>query len=83
MEKADEELIEELAGSDSRLKQLYNQHRKLEKEVKKFERYLAFSSSTALKQRQLKKQKLLGMDSIMAILNQYRESEFKEESEAA
>jgi len=72
MEKADHELLLRLAQTNPRIKQLYEQHQELEKEVQKFERYAAYSSSAALRQKQLKKEKLRGMDCIMAILSEHR-----------
>jgi len=72
MERADHELLMDVMFSDTELKKLYNRHRKLEKEVENLERYAAYSSSAALRQRELKKLKLRGMERIMARLTKYR-----------
>lgn len=72
MEKSDHDLLLELASNNPDLRRLYDRHRKLEKEVEKFGRYAGYSSSAALRQRELKKEKLRGMESMMAILNQHR-----------
>ena len=75
MEKADHELLMQIVPTNPRLKELYDEHIKLAKEVEKFERYAAYSSSVALKQKELKKAKLKGMDEIQEILNHYRSEE--------
>ena len=72
MESADHELLMNVVFSDTELKKLYNRHRKLEKEVENLERYAAYSSSAALRQRELKKLKLRGMERIMARLTEYK-----------
>ncbi len=72
MEREDQALLERIAPLDSQLRELYNRHRKLEKQVARFGRYAAYSSSAALRQKQLKKQKLHDMDRIMSILNEHR-----------
>ncbi len=72
MEKLDEELLLRLANVNPHLKELYEEHIKLNQEVEKLEKYAAYSSSAAMRHKQLKKEKLAGMDAIMAILSQYR-----------
>ncbi len=72
MERADHELLVSAMISDTELKKLYNRHRKLEKEVENLERYAAYSTSAALRQRELKKLKLRGMETIMARLTAHR-----------
>lgn len=72
MEKCDQELLLRIADSNPHLKQLYEEHLKLDEEVEKLERYAAYSSSAALRHKQMKKEKLHGMDVIMSILNEYR-----------
>lgn len=75
MEKADHELLLLLSPSDERLKKLYEQHKKLEKEVVRYSHYAKYSASAALKEKELKKSKLHGMDAIMEILSDYRRQE--------
>ena len=72
MEKADQELLMKLTTTNPQLKRLYQQHIKLGKEIERFEQYARYSSSAALKQRKLKKERLRGKESIIAILNDYR-----------
>jgi uncharacterized protein len=72
MEKSDQELLLRIADFNPHLKQLYEEHLKLNEEVEKLERYAAYSSSAALRHKQMKKEKLRGMDAIMSILNEYR-----------
>lgn len=75
MEQADQDLLLALTANEPRLKKLYQEHIKLEKEVEKFEKYTSFSPSAKLKQRELKKAKLRGMDEIMTILKTHRSGE--------
>ena len=72
MEKVEQELIEKIVPFNSKLRTLYSRHRKLEKEVERLGRYAAYSSSAALKHRELKKEKLLGKQEIMSIINEHR-----------
>lgn len=72
MEKVDEDLIEKIVPLNPHLRDLYNRHIKLEREVERFGRYAAYSSSAALRHKELKKQKLHEMDLIMSILNEHR-----------
>jgi uncharacterized protein YdcH (DUF465 family) len=72
MEKADHELLLTIVPSNPNLKKLYERHRKLEREVESVGRYTAYSSAAALRQRELKKLKLRGMEEIMTILNEHR-----------
>lgn len=72
MERADHELLMSMLFSDHELRKLYDKHRKLEKEVENLNRYAVYSSSAALKQKELKKQKLHHREKIMARLADYR-----------
>lgn len=72
MEKADEELLLQIADTNPHLKKLYEEHLELEDEVEKVGRYAAYSSSAAMREKELKKAKLRGMDLIMSILNEHR-----------
>lgn len=74
MEKLDQELLNQLAPHHTRLKKLFDEHKKLEKELANVRRYTSYSPSAALREQQLKKQKLLGKDTIMRILSEYRVS---------
>ena len=74
MEKADQELLQQVSERDTRLKKLFDQHRKLGKEVERFGLYAAYSPSAALRETELKKEKLRHKEQIMDILREYREN---------
>lgn len=75
MEKADRELILALCPMNLELRQLYDEHIKLEKEVRKIEHYVAYSATAQLKQTHLKKEKLKGVDAMMTILGEHRRAQ--------
>lgn len=68
MEQMERETLNQLAQEDVQLKKLLNEHKKLEKKVEQFGRYAAYSSSAALRQKELKKEKLRGVDRMMRFL---------------
>ena len=72
MELLDHDLLMRVSDTNPLLQKLYSEHLRLEKAVEQVGRYAAYSSSAALKQKELKKEKLKGMDTIMSILNGYR-----------
>ncbi len=71
MEELEQQLIDQIVPVNPELKQLYNRHKKLEREVERFGRYAAYSSSAALRHQELKKQKLLEKDRIIALLKEH------------
>ena len=73
MDQADIQLITHLIPKNEKLRKLYNEHVKLDKQVARFQDYSNYSATAALRQQELKKAKLKGVDSIMEILNQHRE----------
>lgn len=75
MEQADRELLLSLAATNRYVKRLYDEHMKLEKDVERFGWYAVYSSSAALKQKELKKAKLRGMETLMSIVSEHRENE--------
>jgi uncharacterized protein len=75
MEKADQEMLLRFAVADTRLKRLYEQHLQLEEEVEKYGRYAPFSSSAALREKELKKEKLRQKDQMMALLEEHKRRE--------
>lgn len=75
MEKVDHELILRIAPTDPRLQKLYDEHLALERQLLEFERSRALSFTASMEAKELKKQKLRGMDDIMSILNDYRARE--------
>ena len=72
MEKADQDLLLRLASNNDRLRSLYEEHLELEEKLREFERFPAYTARDSVRERTLKKRKLRGMDSIMAILNEHR-----------
>ncbi|MCC6219717.1 MAG: hypothetical protein IT291_00585 [Deltaproteobacteria bacterium] len=72
MEKVDRELIAEIAPSNPRLQELYEEHVALEKELRQYQGLSEYSPEMAIRKRELKKQKLKGMDDIMGILAEHR-----------
>ncbi len=72
MEKDEKEFFEKVLTSDPRLKDLYNQHMQLDKEVRKYSRYAPVSNFALRRQNELKRRKLKTKDSMQQILNSYR-----------
>lgn len=72
MEKADRDLLLSIVGNHPRLKALYNEHLKLEKQVANYDRHAAYSASVQLKMTELKKAKLKTKESIQMLLDEYR-----------
>ncbi len=74
MENADRELILQLSTSNPHLKKLYDQHLKLDKMIIRFENYAVYSPSSELRVKELKLEKLRGVDEMMKIINEERET---------
>lgn len=72
MEKHDEELIKQLAESNDELRDLYEEHVALEKELAVFNGRLHLSAEEERQKRDVQKRKLAGKDRIMAILAEHR-----------
>ena len=72
MEKKDEELIQSLAPHDAELKQYYEEHLALERQLAEFNRKLYLTPEQELEKKQLQKRKLHGKDRIMQILDRHR-----------
>jgi len=72
MEKDYEELLIQAADTNPLLKKLQDEHLRLDKEVERFGRYAVYSSSAALRQKELKKAKLRTKECIVNILKEYR-----------
>jgi len=75
MENADKELLERILPENPRLHALYKAHLKLGQKIDHLENYEAYSPSTALQLKELKKEKLNGMDEIMTILAYHKAEE--------
>jgi len=72
MEKKDEELIQSLIPHDAELKQHYDEHLTLERQLAEFNRKLYLTPEQELEKKQLQKRKLQGKDRIMEILDKHR-----------
>lgn len=72
MEKADRDLLLELTPVHYNLRRLYEEHVTIEKELSEIEHLSAYSSALAIREKELKKLKLRGMDTIMSILSEHR-----------
>jgi uncharacterized protein len=72
MEKKDEELIHSLLPSDPDLRQYYEEHLTLERQLAELNRKLYLTPEQELEKKQLQKRKLLGKDRIMEILDRHR-----------
>ncbi len=72
MEKKDEELIQSLLVHDAELKQYYDEHLVLERQLSEFNRRLYLTPEQELERKQLQKRKLHGKDRIMQILDKHR-----------
>jgi uncharacterized protein YdcH (DUF465 family) len=68
MESSFRELIDEKLINNPKLKKLYLRHKKLEREVERFEQYARYSSAAAIRHKELKKQKLKWKEEIFSIL---------------
>jgi len=68
MESSDHVRILMLAKEDPALKKLYSKHLKLEKTIKRLEQFSPYSPTSELQSRDLKKQKLHGVDKMMRII---------------
>ncbi len=72
MEKHDHDLLVRLSPTHPKLLELYNEHLQYEQTISDYERRPVHSVEDAMRIRELKKEKLRGMDSIMAILSEHR-----------
>jgi hypothetical protein len=72
MESSEHQLIMSMIHKDIRLKRLYEQHREFEEKLVKFQNKRFLTAFEEMEQKQLKKEKLHGVDKIMAILEQHR-----------
>ena len=75
MEKADRELILNLKQTNPRLKKLYDEHVKLDKMIVRLEQYAKHSPSSGLKAKELKIEKLRGVDEMMKIISEARKND--------
>jgi len=72
MEKKDEELIQSVMASDPELRQYYEEHLALERQLADLNRKLYLTPEQELERKQLQKRKLHGKDRIMELLDKHR-----------
>lgn len=69
MEKADHAKILLMAQNNPALKKLYTRHLKLDKTIKRLEQFSPYSPASALHNKDLKKQKLHGVEEMLKIIS--------------
>jgi len=72
MEKQDEELIRSLLDRDQELRQFYEEHLELEKQLASLQHKHHLTPEEELERKRIQKTKLAGKDRIMEILGRYR-----------
>lgn len=72
MEKKDEELIVTLLEREPELRQYYEEHGDLEKQLGRFQGKLYLTPEEEVEKKRLQKRKLAGKDKIMEILARHR-----------
>ena len=72
MEDLERELIRRYSRSDNRLKRLYLEHLSFERKLRKLSKRNFLTMEEETSEKQLKKQKLFGVDRMMMILLEYR-----------
>lgn len=72
MEKKDEELIQSVMANDAELRQYYEEHLALERQLADLNRKLYLTPEQELEKKQLQKRKLHGKDRIMELLDKHR-----------
>lgn len=73
MEKADQDLVQRVVHIDPRVKKLYEEHLEFEKQLLEFGGNGSLSTWDEQREKFIKKQKLRGMDRLMALLSHYRQ----------
>ena len=73
MEKKDEELIQTLLEREPALRQFYEEHVDLERQLMPFQQKVYLTPEEEVEKKRLQKLKLAGKDRIMEILSRYRE----------
>ncbi len=72
MEKQDEELIRTLLDRDLELRQFYEEHLELEKQLASLDHKHYLTPEEEVERKRIQKTKLAGKDRIMEILGRYR-----------
>jgi uncharacterized protein YdcH (DUF465 family) len=74
MERQDEELIRSLLDRDQELRQFYEEHLELEKQLASLQHKHHLTPEEELECKRIQKTKLAGKDRIMEILGRYRDA---------
>ena len=72
MERKDEDLIKTLLDSDPELREKYEEHVILERQLAEFQRRSHLSPEEEVEKKRIQKLKLAGKDRIMEILSRHR-----------
>jgi uncharacterized protein YdcH (DUF465 family) len=72
MDKGEEEFIVSLLDKDPELKQYYEEHQALEKQLQAYQHKSHLSPPEEVEKKRLQKLKLAGKDKIMEIVGRYR-----------
>jgi uncharacterized protein YdcH (DUF465 family) len=72
MEQRDEELIASLIGQNEELRGLVQAHEEYERSLDEFNKRPYLTAEESLERKRLQKEKLIGKDRIVAILNEHR-----------
>jgi uncharacterized protein len=72
MEKHEEELIRSLIDRDAELRQYYEEHLELERQLETLQHKHFLTPEEDLEKKRIQKMKLAGKDQIMRILQRYR-----------
>lgn len=72
MEKTEQEVLLKIVASNREVKKLYDKHRKLEREIENFSRYINYSGSAGLKLQALKKEKLRNKEALLSMISDVR-----------
>jgi len=75
MEATDLEIIEKYGAEDPQVKALWEQHSAYEKMLEKYESKTYLSPTETQEMKEIKKKKLAGKTTLLALLKKYREAE--------
>ena len=73
MRKSEKEIIERLVKEDGDFKKLYEEHKDMEKELRRYDQKAYLTTQEEIEVKKLKKLKLLRKDSMQKKINQCRQ----------
>jgi uncharacterized protein len=74
MEQREEQMIASFVGQDPELRKYYEEHLDLEKRLEELNTKVHLSPEEEFEKKRMQKQKLVGKDKIMEILDRYKAS---------